>query len=72
MPDANWPALPNYAEFTPADHAAHRSPRGIPYPADMPGMKKDAVKATKQLFKITKPHLKFNRLKTKPRKKKKP
>lgn len=64
-PDAQWPALPSYHTFTPADHAAHTSPKGIPYPDSlMNGV--DARKAAKQLMKFS--HKPFIRLKnTKPR-----
>ncbi|HEX4647172.1 MAG TPA: hypothetical protein VH598_16330 [Verrucomicrobiae bacterium] len=58
-PDANWPAIPNYREFTAADHAAHTSPKGIPYPETLMGT--ESVKATKGLMKLArKPHLKLN------------
>jgi hypothetical protein len=58
-PDAAWPALPSYRTFTPADHAAHTSPKGMPYPETlMPGS--DSRKAAKQIMKFAhKPHLKF-------------
>lgn len=57
MVEASWPNLPNYAEFSEADHAAHRSPKGIAYPTDLiPGA--DARKHARQLMKVArKPHL---------------
>lgn len=41
-PDANWPAIKNPLEISEADHAAHRSPKGVPWPHDLaPGLKPD-------------------------------
>lgn len=55
-PDALWPNLPRYANFTPADHAAHTTRRGVHLPDDV-GM---GPKSTKQLLKsVSKPHLKM-------------
>ena len=71
IPDAAWPALPNYGSggFTPEQNAAHTSPKGTPYPENLiPGT--NSRKLAKLAMKIGfKPHLKFN--KTKPTKKKK-
>lgn len=60
-PDAQWPALPSYRQFTAADHAAHTSPKGIPYPGDLvPGAQ--AHKMAKLALKfVHKPHLKFTK-----------
>ncbi len=65
-PDAAWPNLPAYGPFTKADHAAHTSPKGIPYPGDLvPGT--HSHKMAKLAMKFThKPHLKFP-VKTSPR-----
>jgi len=70
MPDANWPNLPAYQkEFTPEQHAAHRSPRGIPRPEDL-APRTTTVKAAKGLLKVVrKPHLKLSKS-TKSRRKK--
>lgn len=58
-PDASWPNIPSYGldAFTPADHAAHTSPKGIPNPSDLiPGM--DPKKMGKIAMKfVKKPHL---------------
>lgn len=56
-PDAAWPALPGHTYFTDAEQAAHRSPKGTPYPEDllMPG---DAKKAMLKFAR--KPHLKLS------------
>lgn len=55
----DWPNLPSYHTFTPADHAAHRSPKGIARPADLISdydVRKN--KMGKQLVKVArKPHL---------------
>jgi len=58
-PDAAWPNLPNHFVFTPADHAAHTSPKGIAYPEHLyPGLM-DSRKSAKGLMKFAhKPHLK--------------
>jgi hypothetical protein len=60
-PDATWPNLPSYREFSAADHAAHTSPRGTPYPEDLiTGLHNR--KAAKELLKVaSKPHLKLKR-----------
>ena len=60
-PDSNWPALPSYRTFTAADHAAHTSPKGVPYPETlMTGT--DSRKAAKQIMKFAhKPHLTLKR-----------
>jgi hypothetical protein len=65
-PDANWPALPSYRTFTAADHAAHTSPKGVPYPETlMNGV--DSRKAAKQIMKFAhKPHLTLKKT-TRPR-----
>ena len=71
-PDIAWPALPGYAtSFTEAQHAAHRTAKGIHYPENLvPGL--DSRKSAKGLMKAaSKPHLKFMAKKTGKRKKKK-
>ncbi len=52
-PDASWPNLPNYRAFSPEDHAAHTTPKGIPYESNA---KKQAQQAMKF---VSKPHLKM-------------
>lgn len=48
--DSAWPNITNPLHITEADHAAHRSPVGVPYPQDLvPGM--DGRKAVGQLMK---------------------
>lgn len=46
----NWPNVRDPNNITEADHAAHRSPKGIPYPQDL-GM---SAKAHKGLMKLAK------------------
>jgi len=75
-PDAAWPNLPGYkTQFTADEHAAHTSPKGIPYPDDL-APKTDSRKAAKALMKFAhKPHLKMtkvSRTKSRPRRKRKP
>jgi hypothetical protein len=74
MPDAFWPNLPAFQrDFTPEQHAAHRSPKGVPRPEDL-APRTTSVKAAKGLLKVVrKPHLttrKTNKA-TKPRRRKK-
>jgi hypothetical protein len=72
-PDAAWPNLPAYQrEFTPEQHAAHRSPRGVPRPEDL-APRTTTVKAAKGLMKFArKPHLKLAKTaKTRKRKREK-
>lgn len=71
MPDAAWPNLPAYGPFTQADHAAHTSPKGVPYPADLvPGT--HSHKMAKLAMKFAhKPHLKFTTKRSAPRRRKK-
>lgn len=58
MPDASWPNLPDYRQFSPADHAAHTTKRGTLSPEDMPELNLTSRKGAKQLMKIgSKPHL---------------
>lgn len=59
MPDANWPNLPGYRAFTAEDHAAHTSPKGVPYPEHVaPGT--ESHKMAKLAMKFAgKPHLKM-------------
>lgn len=60
-PDAAWPSIPNYGKdgFTAEDHAAHTTPKGIPYPHDLiPGQKATAMAKLAMKF-ATKPHLKM-------------
>jgi hypothetical protein len=59
-PDANYfTSLPTYGH-TKADHAAHTSPKGIPYPDDLiPGMKSTKLGKIAMKF-VHKPHLKLN------------
>lgn len=66
MPDAAWPALPNYRTFSQADHAAHRSPKGVAYPETlMPSSNVDSRKAAKGLMKAAhKKHLKMTKTPT--------
>lgn len=61
MPDSQWPNLPVYPTFTPEQHRAHTSPKGIPYPMDLvPGS--DSRKMAKTMMKFgNKPHLKMSK-----------
>ncbi len=62
MPDALWPNLPQYWQFSAADHAAHTTRRGIHHPQDVdPTM--DSRKSAKLLTKfVSKPHLKMSKV----------
>jgi hypothetical protein len=63
-PDAAWPNLPSYHSFTAEDHAAHTSPKGIPYPENLV-LGLDARKSAKGLMKAaSKPHLKLSQPKS--------
>lgn len=74
-PDASWPNIPSYGldAFTPVDHAAHTSPKGIPHPSDLiPGQDSRKMAKTAMKF-VHKPHLKTtnSRIKSRPTKRKK-
>lgn len=73
MPDASWPNLPSYRTFTEADHAAHRSPKGVAYPQTlMPDGNVDSRKAAKGLMKAAhKKHLKLTSAPKRTRRKRK-
>jgi len=60
MPNAPWPNLPDYRNFSEADHAAHRSPRGVAYPENL-GMTRKASKTLLKGSKVGQPKLQRNR-----------
>ena len=69
-PEAGYFDLPNYKAFTPADHAAHTSPKGTCSPEDV-GANWNSRKGAKMIGKIAhKPHL-GQRLKVSRRRKRK-
>jgi hypothetical protein len=72
-PDATYfNDLPGYSTtFTPEQHAAHRTAKGVHYPENLvPGL--DSRKSAKALMKIgSKPHLKFMAKRTPKKRKKK-
>lgn len=69
----DWPNLPNYHSFTPEQHEAHTTKKGIHRPEDLlPGT--ESVKFSKQILKaVRKPHVLTKRTvpKRTPRKKRK-
>lgn len=67
-PDANWPNIPDYRNITPADHAAHTTPKGTLRPDEIYLNAKPSHKMAKELMKIGhKPHLKLKTAKPQPR-----
>jgi hypothetical protein len=62
-PDANWPGIPNPLNITAADHANHRSPRGVPLPQDLLPNDPKAHKQSGLILKAArKPHLKAGKM----------